>query len=184
MTALADERPPRQSNPLRTALEWIAIITAALLVALAVKTWLFQPFYIPSGSMEPTLLINDRVLVAKRSTHPGRGDIIVFKRPPGVVEGKLNKDLIKRVIALPHETVEGRDNQVFVNGKPLPEPYLPEGTVIETFAPTTVGPGQYFVMGDNRDNSTDSRKFGPIGQDAIVGRAFVLFWPPRDFTWL
>ena len=184
MTAPADEKPPRQSRALRNGLEWVAIIALALLAALAVKTWLFQPFYIPSESMEPTLLVNDRVLVAKRSTHPGRRDIIVFKRPPGVVEGKLNKDLIKRVIALPGETVEGRDNQVFVNGSPLAEPYLPEGTITTAFPPTTVGPGQFWVMGDNRNNSSDSRKFGVIEQGSIVGRAFVLFWPPGDFTWL
>lgn len=184
MTAFADDTPPHRSRPLRTTLEWAAIIVAALLAALAVKAWLFQPFYIPSESMEPTLLVNDRILVAKRSTHPGRRDIVVFKRPPGVEEGKLNKDLIKRVIALPNETVEGRDNQVFVNGKPLDEPYLSEGAVTTAFPPTTVGPGQYWVMGDNRSNSKDSRAFGVIQQDTIVGRAVVLFWPPGDLSWL
>ncbi|HVF75785.1 MAG TPA: signal peptidase I [Acidimicrobiales bacterium] len=181
MTAFADETPPSRSRSLRTGLEWVAIIAGALLAALAVKTWLFQPFYIPSPSMHPTLKVDDRVLVAKRSTHPGRGDIVVFKRPPGVVEGPLNKDLIKRVIGLPGETVEGRDNQVFVNDRALTEPYLPERTVISDFSKTTLKQGQYWVMGDNRGNSQDSRVFGPIDQDLIVGRAFLLFWPLGDF---
>lgn len=178
--ARADETPPT-SRPLRTALEWVAIIAAALVAALAVKTWLVQPFYIPSPSMEPTLKVDDRVLVAKRSKDPGRGDIIVFSRPPGVAEGPHNKDLIKRVVALPGETVEGRDGKVVVNSSPLPETYLPDGTTTAPFPPQTVPPGHLWVMGDNRGNSSDSRVFGPIAKDLVVGRAFFLFWPLGDF---
>src|SRR6202011_700092 len=112
----------------RNGIEWIVIIVAALLVALVIKTFLFQAFYIPSESMEPTLKPGDRVLVNKLSYdfHSiRRGDIVVFKRPPGEAGDPAIKDLIKRVIALPGESIEQRDGNVFINGRQLKEPYLP-----------------------------------------------------------
>jgi signal peptidase I len=179
----ADETPPgaKRSRPLKTTLEWVAIVAAALVAALLVKTFLFQPFYIPSESMTPTLQINDRVLVNKLSKDPHRGDILVFERPPGEAEGPLNKDLIKRVVGEPGDTVEGKDGKVWVNGKELAEPYLPAGTVTSTFGPVQIGQNQVWMMGDNRGNSKDSRSFGPIAKASIVGKAFVLFWPVGDF---
>ena len=182
----ADETPPGASarrgvsRQLRTAVEWVAIVAAALLAALLVKTFLFQPFYIPSESMDPTLKVNDRVLVNKLDRDPERGRIFVFKRPSATTPTPLNKDLIKRVIGEPGDTVEGRDGTVFVNGRQLTEAYLPEGTTTTNFGPVELRANQVWVMGDNRGASMDSRTFGPIDKSSIVGRAFVLFWPPGD----
>jgi signal peptidase I len=175
------ESPPaRRGASVRNIIEWVAIIAAALVVALVIKTFLFQAFYIPSESMEPTLKPHDRVLVNKLSykLHPiHRGDIVVFKRPPGEAADPTIKDLIKRVIGLPGETIEERAGEVFINGQQLKEPYLPPGTVTTTLPLQTIAPNQYFVMGDNRSNSKDSRFIGAIPKSLIVGRAFVRVWP-------
>ncbi len=164
---------------MRGAVEWIVILVGALIVALVVKTFLLQAFYIPSASMEPTLKVGDRVLVNKLSydfhdVH--RGDIVVFSSPPGEDNPDI-KDLIKRVIGLPNETVEGRDGRVFINGNPVREPYLPAGTVTSAFSPEKIAPGHLWVMGDNRSNSKDSRFFHTISEDLVVGRAFIRVWP-------
>jgi signal peptidase I len=162
----------------RNVLEWAVVLVGAVLVALVLRTSLIQAFYIPSESMETTLAINDRVLVNKisyRLHDVHRGDIVVFVRPDGQV-GEI-RDLIKRVIALPGETVEARDNELYINGQRLIEPYLDEGVVTRDFGPTVVPDGEIFVMGDNRTESYDSRLFGTISEDLVVGRAFVLFWP-------
>ena len=179
---LADETPPsapRMSKTTKNVVEWAAIVLVALLAAFLVKTFLFQPFYIPSESMVPSLEVNDRVLVNKLSyklhdVH--RGDIVVFERPPSAVASTI-KDLIKRVVALPEETVEGRPDGVYVDGKKLKEPYLAKGAISGTFGPITLDDDQVFVMGDNRTFSQDSRVFGPIDEDLIEGRAFFRFWP-------
>lgn len=166
------------SNVTRNALEWAVVLVGAVLVALLLRASLFQAFYIPSESMENTLLINDRVLVNKvsyRLHDINRGDIVVFARPDDQ-EGEI-RDLIKRVIALPGETVEATDNSLYINGQRLIEPYLDEGIVTTDFGPTVIAEDQIFVMGDNRSESYDSRVFGTIAQDRVVGRAFVLFWP-------
>ncbi len=164
----------------RQIVEWVVILVAALTVAIVVKTFLVQAFYIPSGSMEPTLKPGDRVLVNKlsydlHSIH--RGDIVVFKRPPSEAGDPTIKDLIKRVIGLPGDQIESRDGVVYVNGQLLKEPYLPPGTVTTSLPLTKVAPGMYFVMGDNRGNSKDSRFIGAIPGHLIVGRAFVRVWP-------
>jgi signal peptidase I len=164
----------------RATVEWVVIIAAALVVAIVVKTFLFQAFYIPSGSMEPTLKPGDRVLVNKLSYQLHgihRGDIVVFKRPPSEAEDPAIKDLIKRVIGLPGDTIEAREGLVYLNGKLLSEPYLPHGTLTTSLPMRVVPSGQYFVMGDNRSNSKDSRFIGPIAGHLIVGRAFVRVWP-------
>lgn len=187
------------------------LIVVAFAVALLIKTFLLQAFYIPSASMEPTLVEGDRVLVEKISTRfgePSRGDVVVFEKDLGgatIVEpgdGGLwdditgafrslfgfptgtSQDFIKRVMAVEGDTIEGRDGRVFVNGEAVQEDYLAEGTEISTFGPTTVPEGQIFVMGDNRANSDDSRNFGPIDADQVIGRAFLLIWPPSDFDTL
>jgi signal peptidase I len=183
------EPPPPPSPPKprrgggsssRAIIEWVVIIVAALTVAIVVKTFLIQAFFIPSGSMEPTLKPGDRVLVNKLSyklhdVH--RGDIVVFKRPPSEADDPTIKDLIKRVIGLPGDRIEGRAGVVYINGQPLKEPYLPGGTTTSSLQLQTVPAGQYFVMGDNRGNSKDSRFIGTIPKNLIVGRAFVRVWP-------
>jgi signal peptidase I len=181
-----DEDERGRPSALRGIVEWVVILAGALLVAFVVKTFLFQAFYIPSGSMEPTLKIQDRVLVNKLSydVHDvHRGDIVVFRSPPGEV-GSSVKDLIKRVIALPGETVEAKDGKIFINGRALEEPYIRDGVVTGPIEPKQIPPGQVWVMGDNRSNSKDSRIFGPIDENLIVGRAFVRVWPITSLSLL
>lgn len=180
--APAADQPPRRRrrkrSSMRNTVEWVAIIGAALVAAVVIKTYLIQAFYIPSASMEPTLEIQDRVLVNKLSYRlhdVHRGDVVVFERPPND-RGQI-RDLIKRVIALPGETVEGKDGTVYVDGRPLRESYLPTGTVTGDFEPRTIPKDYVWVMGDNRSNSSDSRVFGAIAQSTIIGRAFVRVWP-------
>jgi signal peptidase I len=174
VTASSTERKARNRN----VAEWIGIVAGALILALIVKTFLFQAFYIPSLSMYPTLDKGDRVLVNKLSydlhdVH--RGDVVVFGRPPS--EPTSIKDLIKRVIGLPGDVIEARDGVVYINGKALVENYVDSGDRTENLPRQTVPPGKLFVMGDNRNNSEDSRVFGPIPVKSVVGRAFVRVWP-------
>lgn len=158
--------------------EWVVVLVGAVAFALVLRAALFQAFWIPSESMESTLQLQDRVLVNKvsyRLHDVNRGDVVVFRRPDD--EPAEIRDLIKRVIGLPGETIEGRDNAVWINGQRLEESYLADDEVILPFGPITIEEGHVFVMGDNRDESLDSRFFGSVPEDRIVGRAFVLFWP-------
>ncbi|MCO8128731.1 signal peptidase I [Acidimicrobiia bacterium EGI L10123] len=167
------------SHSTRSAIEWVAVIVGALVVALVVKTFLIQAFYIPSESMVPTLEVGDRVLVNKLSYSTGdidRGDIVVFARPGGPGSDGI-EDLIKRVVALPGETVEGRGGQVLIDGRPLAEPYLPDALETSVFPPYVVPEDHVWLMGDNRGASDDSRRFKAVPTDDIVGRAFVVIWP-------
>lgn len=159
--------------------EWVVLGVLAVVIALVVRTFLIQAFYIPSDSMLPTLERGDRVLVNKLSykLHDfHRGDVIVFHAPRGVGSQGI-QDLIKRVVGLPGETVEGVDGRILIDGKLLEEPYLPKGLRSKTFGPVQVPPGELWVLGDNRPGSQDSTFFGTIKQSSVVGRAFVLVWP-------
>jgi signal peptidase I len=181
-----EDEAARRRKRVRTYVEWGLVIGGALLVALVIRATLFQAFWIPTGSMEPTLHEGDRVLVNKMSYRlhdVHRGDVVVFVRPDSEAAAAAEddvRDLIKRVVGLPGETVEARDGVVYVDGRRLEEPYLPEGTVTENLPPTSVPEGHVFVMGDNRGNSHDSRAFGAIDVDSIVGRAFVRIYPLDD----
>ena len=188
-----EAEPATKPDRVRSVVEWVAVIVGALVVALVVKTFLFQAFYIPSGSMEPTLEKGDRVLVNKVSydLHDvNRGDVIVFELDPDDVGADGIKDLIKRVIGLPGDVIETRDGVVYINDEPLDEPYLADGTTTGSPADgqnpgierQTVPDGHVYVLGDNRSNSADSRYRGPIPIDSIVGRAFILVWPPGDIA--
>ena len=194
--------PPKKArNPiLRFMGELPGLIIIAFVLALLIKSFLVQAFFIPSGSMEPTLKPGDRVLVVKVPYYfhdPRRGDIIVFSDPHpsgaterGVVGGFLhwvvqglgvqspdNEDFIKRVIGLPGDTVWAKGGSVFVNGAKLVEPYLTQRTA--DFPRTAVPQGDLFVMGDNRGNSLDSRfSLGFIPIDKVIGKADILVWPP------
>jgi signal peptidase I len=201
--ARPEGRPPPKPDAAkrktrRAVIEWTILIGSALVIALLIKTFLFQAFYIPSESMRPTLNVGDRVLVNKMSyrVHDvNRGDIVVFETPPRTndANGRI-KDLVKRVIGLPGETIETHDGVVFVNGQQLEEPYLRNG--VKTCAPnsgagtcadlpaTTIASDDVFVMGDNRAASKDSRSFGGITEESIVGRVFVRIWPVTDLGFL
>jgi signal peptidase I len=167
------------SRSTRSAIEWVAVVVGALVVALVVKTFLIQAFYIPSESMLSTLEVGDRVLVNKLSYSTGdieRGDVVVFARPGGPGSDGI-EDLIKRVVALPGETVAGRDGRVYIDGEPLDEPYLAPGVETSVFEPYVVPEDHVWVMGDNRGASDDSRRFKAVPVDDVVGRAFVVIWP-------
>ncbi len=179
----------KRNSTKRNSFEWLIILGAAFLAALIIRGLLFQAFYIPSSSMENTLMIGDRVLVNKVSYHMHsvhRGDIVVFQKPktaqaqrcysePGI------QDLIKRVIGLPGDKIEMSDGTVQINGARLVEPYIRAGSAPGDAIPQQVIPqGSVFVMGDNREVSRDSRCAGPIPKKDIVGRAFIIMWPPSS----
>jgi signal peptidase I len=173
-----DAPKKRGGSGARVAAEWVGLVVLALLIALLIKTFLFQAFFIPSESMMPTLAVHDRVLVNKLSyklhdVH--HGDIVVFKAPEGSDPGI--DDLVKRVIGLPGETVSAHDGHVYVDGERVDESYLPDGVETSSFSAVTLKPDHYWVMGDNRDNSKDSRVFGPIEKHEIIGRVFFRIWP-------
>jgi signal peptidase I len=180
--------PTRTDRAVRSMVEWVVIIAAALVVAFLVKTFLIQAFYIPSASMEPQLNEGDRIFVNKLSYRLHdihRGDIVVFERPSCAPPDPKIKDLVKRVIGLPGDTVEGKNGGVYVNGHRLAEDYLPDGQTTMDFAAVHVPDGRLWMMGDNRENSTDSRFLcgnGPtyIDQHTVVGRAFVKVFPLND----
>ena len=173
--------PPRSTK--RSIIEWVVVVGVALVLALVVRTFLFQTFYIPSGSMEPTLQIGDRIIVSKLSYHfhsVNRGDIIVFHAPPAEATACADtevKDLVKRVIGLPGETISSVGNTVLINGKPLAQPWFPatpHGPPIQT---THIPANSYFVMGDNRTDSCDSRSWGLLPQGNIIGHVVFRIWP-------
>ncbi|MDQ4005932.1 MAG: signal peptidase I [Actinomycetota bacterium] len=182
------------------------LIVIAFLLALLIKSFLVQAFFIPSQSMVPTLKVGDRVLVNKLVYdfgEPEQGDIIVFEDPHGedvqrnplsavwnwLIEGLgfnagIEQDFIKRVIGTPNDVIEMTKGEVTVNGEPIEEPYLQRAGNAD-FGPFTVPEDNVFVMGDNRPNSSDSRTvLGPIPYEKIVGKAFVLLWPPSRMEWL
>jgi len=174
-----DEPRPATVPRRRQGLEWLVLVACSLGVALLVRAFLVQAFYIPSESMVPTLHKDDRVLVNKLSykLHDiHRGDIVVFEAPPGTATSEV-KDLIKRVIGLPGESIEGRDGNIYVDGRIIDEPYLPPDVRSREFPPEKIPEDHYWVLGDNRQDSRDSTFFKSIEQGAIVGRAFVRIWP-------
>ena len=185
-----------------TAREYFESIVIAVILALFIRTYVVQAFKIPTGSMENNLLIGDHLLVNKFAFGPAetglerallplatvkRLDIVVFKYPE-----EPERDYIKRVIGLPGETIELKEKKIYINGKPIDEPYVhfmtpprvassdlhevTSSDVRDNYGPVTVPPNQYFVMGDNRDNSQDSRYWGFLPRDYIKGKALVIYW--------
>jgi len=151
-------------------------VTIAVLLAVVIRLFVLEPFYIPSGSMEPTLKENDRIIVSKLNYHfqePKRGDIVVFKYPRDP-----KRNFVKRLIAVGGETVAIRNSRLYINGQPVPEDYLPPGLRFADYGPKEVPQGNYFMMGDNRNNSDDSRVWGFLPKELIVGKALVIYWPP------
>jgi signal peptidase I len=165
----------------KVIIEWGAILLIAILASFLVRLYAVQTFFIPSGSMEPTLHVGDRILVNKLSVRFGTinaGDIIVFKAPPSEHCGDGNyPDLVKRVIGLPGQTVTSKGNTVYVDGQKLKEPWTYFRTLSPEIKKITLKANQYFVMGDNRANSCDSRYWGPVPRSDIIGKAFFRIWP-------
>jgi signal peptidase I len=204
--------PPSDGQPEKTDRGILAffrelpvLIILAFALALLLKTFVVQAFFIPSGSMEPTLMPGDRVLVNKVLYHPHRNDIIVFEDPhPGPQQDRgiigrflhwlseglgfarpPNEDFIKRVIGLPGETVELRHGQLYVDGEQIAQPYLRGPPDTRDYGPKKVPKDALFVLGDNRLYSNDSRfALGFIPLDKVVGKAFVVIWPPSRIGWL
>lgn len=155
--------------------EILESVAIAVILAVIIRFFLFQPFYIPSGSMEPTLKPGDRIIVNKliyRYSQPKRGDIMVFKYPRDPA-----RDFIKRTVGLPEETIEIKDSKVYINNKEIPQPFLEPGLKFGSFGPVEVPEGSYFMMGDNRNNSEDSRVWGTLPRENIVGKAMFIYWP-------
>jgi signal peptidase I len=188
---------PERHSPWKAVREWAIVLVVALAAAALIRVFVLQQFYISGPSMESTLVQDDRVLVNKLSYRlhdVNRGDVVVFDRittSGGVIE---HDDLIKRVIGLPGEIVEIRDCEVYIDGSRLIEPYLDPADLAQTdlakrcnvvdMDPQSVPDDMVFVMGDNRPESFDSRMFGSVEVDQIVGRAFVVIWPFSDWAWL
>ena len=196
------EETEQKKKPMKGFLEWGAVILGALLVAFLIKTFLMQAYYIPSSSMTPTLQVGDRVLVNKLSYEVGdigRGDLVVFGRP--ATESTVKTDLIKRVIGLEGELIEIIEGRIYITQSEsssrqlLVEPYLASTTYTRGFDNTDlcekatensclIPDNHVFVLGDNRDGSRDSRFFGPIDENTVVGRAFIRLWPIGSLKFL
>ena len=187
------EGTPKRTHWLR---ETLVVVVVALVAALLLRTFVVQTFYIPSGSMEPTLKVGDRILVDKLSYHlhgVDRGNIVVFRRPADEpCGGPPVADLVKRVVGLPGETISLSKGRVLIDGKRLNESYLPSSVQGTTFPgpsgptynlakPYVIPSNHYFVMGDNRADSCDSRYWGPISRSLIVGKVDVRVWPITSF---
>jgi signal peptidase I len=184
-------------HPWPTVIDWVVTIVVAVGAVLAIKAWVVNPYRIPSSSMEPTLhcaqpapgcasRFSDRVLANRfiyRFRDPERGEIVVFKTPPAAASclqgGGAGQTFVKRLIGLPGDHLEQRNGVVRVNGERLEEPYVqPERRGGRDFT-TDVPAGEYFMMGDNRSQSCDSREWGPVPRGNLIGPVFAVYWPPQ-----
>ena len=185
-------------DPLRVAVDWIVTIVGAIAIVLAIKAFIVNPYRIPSSSMEPRLHCarpgsgclagySDRVLANRfvyRLRDPKRGEIVVFETPPEAAQRcGAGGTFVKRLVGLPGETWEEREGVVYINGKPLEEPYLePTRRDGQTHPPRKIGPDQYFFMGDNRSQSCDSRIWGAVPRGNLIGQVFATYWPPNRIS--
>jgi signal peptidase I len=186
------EAPKTKEPSARWIAELVGVVVVAILVAVLLRTFVVATYSIPSGSMEPTLKIGDRIVVDKLSYHlhgVDRANIVVFSTPPTEnCAGPPVADLVKRVIGLPGETISLADGNVYINGDLLPEPFLPPNLRDDTYPGPSTAPyalhhayripaGEVYVMGDNRPESCDSRYWGPIRESTIVGKVDMRIWP-------
>ncbi|MGK7957697.1 MAG: signal peptidase I [Crocosphaera sp.] len=166
----------KQENP------WVELtqtVVTAVILAFGIRTFVAEARYIPSSSMEPTLEINDRLIIEKLSYHfrePVRGDVVVFNPTEALKAQDFHDAFIKRIIGLPGETVEVKGGKVYVDGEEITEKYIAEDPNYD-YGPVVVPEGEYLVLGDNRNNSYDSHYWGFVPKDKIIGKAFVRFWP-------
>jgi signal peptidase I len=180
-------------SPWDTIVDWVVTIAIAVAAVLVIKEWVVNPYRIPSSSMEPTLHCaapgvgcqagaSDRVLANRfiyRFRDPERGDIVVFETPEEAVERcGAGGTFVKRLIGLPGDTIAQRSGTLRVNGAPLEESYVNGGPAGLDFPERTLGADEYFMMGDNRGQSCDSRQWGPVSRDDLIGPVFAVYWPP------
>ena len=182
------EKSPFRTEPSNNSwwIEPLQTLGLSIVLALGVRTFVAEARYIPSGSMLPTLEINDRLIVEKISYHfhaPNRGDIVVFHPPAAAGEQFAKEAFIKRIVGLPGETVEVRNGSVYIDGSPLTERYI-EAPPNYNLAPEMVPEDSYLVFGDNRNNSDDGHVWGFLPGDRIIGRASVRFWPLNRLAYL
>jgi signal peptidase I len=187
--AVAVSKRPLASPSVVRFVEWVAIIAVAVALSLFVRVFVFQTFYIPSGSMEPTLLVGDRIIIDKLAVDFGtinRGDIIVFHAPPAVATfcGGADVDLVKRVVAVPGDRISSSGNNILINGHVLHERWTHNEPFGPSITPQTVKAGNYFVIGDNHDNSCDSRFWGLVPKGNIIGKVFLRVWPLNRLSWI
>jgi signal peptidase I len=184
--------------PWPTVIDWVVTIVVAVGAVLAIKAWVVNPYRIPSSSMEPTLHCaepqpgcranySDRVLANRFIYHfrdPHRGDIVVFNTPPLALEKcGAGGTFVKRIIGLPGDTVSERKGRVSINGQPLDEPYVPQSERNpQANGRWTVPQGAYFMMGDNRAQSCDSREWGSVPRSDLIGPVFAVYWPPQRIS--
>ncbi len=178
----APEGGPARAHKMHPALEWLIVLVVAVGVSLLIRTYAFQTYFIPSGSMEPTLHIGDRIIVSKLSVEFGTihiGDVVVFRAPPGVrVQcGDAVPDLVKRVIGLPGDHLTSRGNTIYVNGHRLTQWWTHNPILGKPIGSVTVPANNYFMLGDNEANSCDSRYWGTVPRSDIVGKAILRIWP-------
>ncbi|XTZ19778.1 MAG: signal peptidase I [cyanobacterium endosymbiont of Rhopalodia fuxianensis] len=170
---------PNQSSQENPWIEGIKTIATAAILAFGIRAFVAEARYIPSSSMEPTLQVNDRLIIEKVSYHfqePKRGDVVVFNPTKALQEKDFRDAFIKRVIGLPGETIEVKTGKVYVDGQAIKEKYISEEPNYD-YGPVTVPERQYLVLGDNRNNSYDSHYWGHVPKEKIIGKAFVRFWP-------
>jgi signal peptidase I len=180
--------PSRSRRNRRVAIEWTVIIVAAVLASVLIRTFVFQTFFIPSSSMNPTLFKGDRIVVDKLSVEWGTiniGDMLVFKAPPDVAKdcGDPVTDLVKRVIGLPGDRLYSKGDTIYVNGKPLDQKWSVLPNIGTPITATTVPAGQYFMMGDWHSNSCDSRIWGTLPRSDVIGKVFLRIWPIGSIKW-
>jgi len=189
-----DRLAARLPQPWRGIVDWLVTIVGAVAIVLAVKAWVVNPYRIPSSSMEPALHcarpgsgceagISDRVLANRLLYHfrdPGRGDVVVFDTPPSAVQAcGEGGTFVKRLIVLPGETWWMEDGIVYINGRRLLEPYIRSARRGHDNQPRrTVPAGEYVMLGDNREHSCDSRAWGSVSRENIIGKVFAVYWPP------
>ena len=185
-------------DPWPTIVDWVVTIVVAIVAVLAIKAWIVNPYRIPSSSMEPTLHCarpesgclagySDRVLANRFIYHfrdPHRGDIVVFNTPEAAFQAcGAGGTFVKRIIGLPGDTVSERNGTVLINGKPLDEPYVPANERDDrTEKFKAVPAGHYFMMGDNRAQSCDSRAWGTVPRSDLIGPVFAVYWPPQRIS--
>jgi signal peptidase I len=192
-----DRLTHRLPRPWRVAIDWVVTIAGAIAIVLAIKAWVVNPYRIPSSSMEPTLHcaggagceahLSDRVLANRFIYHlrsPRRGEIVVFKTPPQAQERcGAGGTFVKRLIGLPGDTWSEQNGVVYINGKRLNEPYIKsDRRDSETHEQRKIGKSQYFMMGDNRQSSCDSRVWGAVPKQNLIGEVFATYWPPNRIS--